>query len=155
MRDDLDLKKVVVTCMTFGLLIGLIGSIPGLWIPNLCCLWIIAGGFFSAMICGWDKHRLELADSAIIGFIFGLSYALFNEVSYHIVNGLFSILGFGITAAKVEITTSLFSAISYFFFNVVLSLFFGAVGGLIYASLFFSGGAPQTEPEPIKRSRLG
>ena len=155
MRDDLDMRKVVVTCMTFGLFIGLIGSVPGIWIPNLCCLWIIAGGFLSAMICGWDKHRLELADSTLIGMIFGLSYSLFNEVGYHLVNGVFALFGFGLVAEKTELAVAIFLAFGYFFFNIILSTFFGAVGGLIYASIFFHGGDPKPDVAPQRKSRLG
>ncbi len=151
MKGELEPRKVILTCLLLGFIVGVIGAIPIIWIPNLCCLWIIAGGFMSAYVLGRSDKNIELADGFIIGAIFGVSYAVFNEVAYHIVKAFLGIAGIGMALqpqTTLHLARGAILTIVFFVLNILVSFFTAGVGGLIY-SVFVKGdkGRPRHRPK--------
>ncbi len=151
MRGELEFRSVIVSSLFFAFFIGFISAIPYVSIPNVCCLWIIAGGFVSAFFAGRGKKTLETADGAIIGAIFGLAYAFFNEPAHYIIIAFLKVFGFSSESVGRGVFSDIFWAVVFFAVNVARSVVFGALGGLLYPLFFSPGGSSRVRD----RSKLG
>jgi|GEM_PF-5517187 len=159
MREDLEISRVILSCLFFGIVVGFIGAVPILWIPNICCLWVLAGGFATTFAVGYGKSRMEVADGAIIGTLFGVSHIVFGEIAYYLVSGLVGALGMGVDpgpAAEGELISGLIVAVLYLGLDAARSIVFGAAGGVLYVTLKKTVKEPQKQELPAKRpGRLG
>ncbi len=157
MREDLEIGRVVLSCLFMGMAFGFIGAVPVLWIPNMCCLIVVAGGAISALAAGWGKKSMEIADGVIIGFLFGLLFSFFNEIAFHLLSGVFSAIGLGLVQAPdqaTDLVSSFFRGFFYLILNILRSVVFGGVGGLLYVmALRMVHGKPSVEvASPQKRA---
>jgi hypothetical protein len=128
-------RKTILTCIFFGLIVGAISAVPILWIPNLCCLWIVFGGFISAYACDRGSKQMDVGDGFIIGALFGISYAVFNEFFYHIINAVLRTLGFAVASSSMTVSGFIMDVVRIVFllvFNLVLSFFIAGSGGAAY-----------------------
>jgi hypothetical protein len=129
-----------------GVILSVVGVIPILNICNIaCCLWITAGGFAAAYLYG-RKARVEMADGAAVGAIYGVAYAVVATVVGAALTILMGMLGMGLNVAQgagagnalagfgVQAGFGLVGAIIGGFLNLVLGVVFGAVGGVLYAA---------------------
>jgi hypothetical protein len=146
MRGDVDYNRMIMYCALFGAVVGVIGSIPILRLPNLCCLWIVLGGFGAAYAVGRDARDMEAMDGVIVGGLFGLVYGVIVNVVTFLVNIPLNLLGFGNLArgtpgggvlADLGIKVGLagfLGGLAVVALNIVEGVVFGAVGGVIYAA---------------------
>jgi hypothetical protein len=117
------------------------GAIPGVWLPNICCFWVIGGGIVSAHISAIGKKTMESADGMIIGSLFGVFYTIFNEALYFVKATAEYALGIGLPplyTASSSVLGYLLRELIVLLSNLGLSVFVGAAGGLIYTVLFFN-----------------
>jgi len=146
-----EIRNMLTAAVMVGAVAGVIGAVPLLDLCNVCCLWIIAGGFAASYIYGRGK-TIEPADGAIIGVLFGLVYGIVVTVMGLLVTtslkmltagagGLFSeqIDFFGVQIGEPLRTLMLA------FFNILLGMVFGAFGGAL---------ATTTTKEDVRKPRL-
>ncbi|MBU0762599.1 MAG: hypothetical protein KKD39_06195 [Candidatus Altiarchaeota archaeon] len=154
MKAEIEPRKAILNAALMGFIFGIVGAIPILWIPNICCLWILAGGFLSVYLVGKSKKSIELADGFIIGAIFGISYTVFNEVAYYIIVAIMAV--FSIGPSNIPNTTGgLAKGIVKMLFlalvNLVVSFFAGGFGGLAYV---VSSNPSETDKHSISRRKI-
>lgn len=125
---------------------GVLAAVPVVRLCNVCCLWIIAGGFAAAYLSG-RRGRVEVLDGALIGLLFGLTYGFVVNVALLVVGVLLNFLGLGANVSQglpgLQVSGILGSVVRGVF-RVVLGVFFGAAGGVLYAA-FSSGGQEKVE----------
>jgi hypothetical protein len=134
----MDIKHMVVPGIALGVALGIIGAVPFVNLCNICCLWIIFGGFAAAYLYA-RKTEVELADAAVIGVIFGFVYGITVNVAGFLVTTLLSLLGVGAGGLARE-PTGFFGvrmggplrSVTLAFFNILLGMVFGATGGVLY-----------------------
>jgi len=165
MRDEMDFRRALMYCLVFGVLVGLIGAVPLLRLPNLCCLWIVAGGFATTYLATRQMRSIEAVDGVIIGAIFGLVYGIVDGLGVFAINAFFNIIGLGLAVRGVKEGgfASLFDIhlagvawfLMLFILNVMVGVIFGAVGGLICAAIMAGGqyGGGGTKPQQGKKLR--
>ncbi|MFH0861781.1 MAG: hypothetical protein V1875_02010 [Candidatus Altiarchaeota archaeon] len=139
-----------------GMLVGILQALPSIvavivpsvgefsrpmrFILSVCCLWIIGGGAAAAYLFRKKVGEPDYKIGAAAGGIFGAVYAivvnglgfliglLLNMISSKVVStvepGLFGLTGLSSTAA------SFFAAVT----SLTLSVFFGALGGVLYVA---------------------
>jgi hypothetical protein len=156
MAEEVDFKRMIAYCVIVGALVGLVGALPILRLPNICCLWIIAGGFATTYFATREVKSLEMVDGAIIGAVFGIVYALVDHLAFSLINALFDVLGLGLAVRGVAagglgslLNITLRGTLWWgllLILNVIEGVVFGAVGGLLYAALFAEGGTQPDAP---------
>jgi hypothetical protein len=174
MKGDIDLARAAMMCAAVGLAAGVVSSIPVLRWPNICCLWIVAGGFFSAYLSTRGAKAIEIVDGAVLGGVFGLFYGVVVNVATFAVNMVLNLLGLGnvvrgvagtglLDKMGVHLGVGLLAGLFLIIMNFILGIVFGAVGGVIFAAAFEEGVAPGgrqqksmfTGPKgPTRKSRL-
>ena len=163
MAEEVDFRRMVVYCVIVGAAVGLLGAIPILRLPNICCLWIIAGGFAAAYLTTRDVKSVEMVDGAIIGAVFGIVYAIVDQVIFSIINALLDVLGLGLASRGVAVgglaslTNITLRSILWWglllILNIIEGIIFGAVGGLIYAAFFAEGGQKTDGPSWVTQPK--
>jgi hypothetical protein len=154
MADEVDYWRVLVICAAVGAAVGLVSSIPVVRWPNLCCLWIAAGGFACAYILGRSVRSVEVADGVIVGAVFGLVYGVVVNVFTFIVNIPLNILGLGsavrgmegggiLATLGIKLGFGMLGSLLIVAGNIFLGVVFGALGGLAYA---YATGYGRDEP---------
>jgi len=140
MKGEIDFTKTVLICSGLGILVGLVGAIPV--IRDLCCLWVVAGGFIAAYLATKEMETVELVEGVIVGALFGLVYGLSVNFSTFILNAILNFLGIGATVrgvvgggiiARLGIELSI-KALLMVVLNTIIGITLGAVGGLLYAA---------------------
>lgn len=139
----MEIKSMLMPAAGVGVLIGIIGAIPLVNLCNICCLWILIGGFLAAYMYG-RKARVEMADGAVIGVLFGGVYGIVVSIANFIVSTVMNMLGLGLSMAGgtedalsqfgFDVGTSILGMLLGFVINVILGVIFGAIGGVIYAA---------------------
>jgi len=166
MEADIDFKRAAIYCLAVGAGVGVIASIPILRLPNICCLWIIAGGFAAAYLSARDVMEVEAADCAIIGGVYGLIYGVAVNVATFVVNLPLNILGVGALARGftgggvldrlgVHIGLAMFGDAAVAVLNIILGVVFGCVGGLAYAALAELAGPKPKPRTPARQAPKG
>jgi hypothetical protein len=171
MKDDIDFTKVLLSCGAVGLAIAIVGAIPLLRLPNVCCLWIIVGGYAAAYFSSKSTNSPELMDGAVFGGIFGIIYGITVNVTTFMVNIPLNLMGVGSSARGtlgegilnrlgVHLGLVMLGDIAVIIVNIILGIVFGAVGGMLYA--FVSEGSAENKktmfpkgPQGKARSKLG
>lgn len=150
MKGDIDLPRSLGVCAAVGLAAGLVSAVPILRWPNVCCLWIVAGGFVSAYLCTRGSMAIEFVDGAVLGGIFGLFYGIVVSLSTVAINVVLNFLGLGnavrgVTGSGIadklglHLGVGLLAGLFLVVLNFILGIVFGAVGGIIYAAAFEEG----------------
>ncbi len=156
MEADIDFKRAAMYCLAVGAAVGVISSIPILRLPNICCLWIIAGGFAAAYLSARDVVDAEAADCALIGGVYGLVYGVAVNVATFVVNLPLNILGVGALARGfagdgvlsrlgVHVGLEMFGDAAVAVLNIILGVVFGCVGGVAYAAVAELAGSRQKQ----------
>ena len=151
MRKDIELGRVALSCLFFGMVFGLIGAVPIIWAPNICFIEVFLAGALASFASGWGKRPMEPGDGIIIGALLGLSYSIFNEISYHLFSDLFFSAGLILERPVNASGGFLFFILAeafYFLFNLAGSVFFGALGGLSYVRLASINRARLAQKQP-------
>ncbi|MFH1054525.1 MAG: hypothetical protein V1744_00355 [Candidatus Altiarchaeota archaeon] len=163
MGYEMDFKRVAVYCALIGLFVGVVAAIPIVRLPNVCCLWIIVGGFAAAYVSGRNMKIFELADGAIVGAVFGLLYGITDTIAILVVNMVFDLFGLGLAVRGVNVggVAALLNiqlkgvvwTLLSFVITTVEGVIFGAVGGVLYATLRGSekNGAKSVRTPTLKR----
>jgi hypothetical protein len=162
MSDELDLKRALTYCIAIGIVVGIIGSVPILRLPNICCLWIIAGGFAAVYMAGRDAKSVELVDGAVVGGMFGVIYGIVVNLTTFLVNIPLNILGLGslvrgttgtgvLNRLGIHFGIAMVGDFAVIIVNIIAGILFGAVGGLIYAAIL--GEKVTTTPSGLTRPR--
>jgi len=165
MKGDMDFPQAVKYAALVGLVVGLIGSLPLLRLPNICCLWIILGGFATAYLSGRYARSVEYADCAIVGGVFGVVFGIVVNVATFIVNIPLNVFGVGslargitgqgiLSRVGIHLGLIMIGDIAVVVLNIVLGVLFGAVGGLIYAAAVDDEGEVKPVYERSKKSKL-
>jgi len=162
MQAEVDLRRILLSCATVGLVVGIIGAIPVVRLPNLCCLWVIAGGFTCAYLSLRNTKGVETVDGAIIGAIFGFMYGILNQAVLFLINTLFTLLGLGLDVRGVAfgglsgVLDLHIGGVLWGLLLIILttleSVLFGAVGGALYAVVANSEDIPDPRRGKIRKS---
>jgi hypothetical protein len=149
----MDVKNMLIPGIVLGVVVGILGAVPFVNLCNICCLWIVAGGFVAAYLYGRDT-TVELVDGAVVGVIYGFTYGIVVSVTEFLVTTLLRILRIGggdlvggINLLSLEIGEPLRSLILTFF-NILLGMVFGAVGGVISSATMEGKGKDRGKPKP-------
>jgi hypothetical protein len=168
MSDDIDLNRAFMYCVAVGFVVGIIASVPVLRLPNICCLWIIAGGFAAVYLSGADVKNVEFVDAAVVGGMFGGVYGIVVNIATFLINIPLNLLGLGssvrgttgsglLDRLGVHLGIAMVGDIAVVVVNVIIGIIFGAVGGLLYIALIDERGAskPSGLIKPSTRTTLG
>ena len=145
MGRDLDIERIVFFCAALGLVVGVVAAVPILMVPNLCCVWIMAGGFIAAFLSTHRMKSPEVVDGAIVGAVFGFFYGFINGISIQIVKTVLNLFGIGL-AARGQTVGGVSSIMNFhiggilwglllFVLNIALGVLFGAAGGLLCTAI--------------------
>lgn len=143
-------RSFFLSALIAGALIGLLGNLPLLNLINcIFCLWVWVGGIFSVYLYQRFQHGgrgLSCAQGAGLGAVAGIIGALVGVVVFVLASSI-SMPIFAQIARSLQIEGLPFESgnfgsmlISAFFFltvDAILYPIFGAIGGLVAASVFW------------------
>jgi hypothetical protein len=144
-------RSFLLSALLAGLFIALFGNIPVINLVNcILCLWVWLGGALAVYLyqrfqrggagLSGGQGALLGAVSGLVGAVIGLPlYLVFSSVLNKLFSQLIDILQIqGGNPFRTGTGTSiLVQGLIWFFFNLVLYAIFGAVSGLITASLLW------------------
>lgn len=173
----LEKPSKIVPALVGGITLGLLSAIPVVNFGNICCcLWVLVGGAIAAkmLINRSPVYPVQSGDGAIVGLLAGAIGSLINliiGVPLGLLVGQTAMLSFldwmknlagqdPNARAQIEqamrmyqnrpFAEALVQSLFYWLIGAVVTMGFGALGGLIGVALFEKrkGGPPQGYPPP-------
>jgi hypothetical protein len=143
-------RSFLLSALISGVLIGLFGNLPLLNIINCClCVWVWAGGFLSVFLYRrYERGQsvLTLAQGAGLGAVAGLIgvfvglviYPLTSFISMPVFDSLARTLNIqgDLPFRSGDLGSIAISTLVFFILDIIAYPLFGAISGLIAASIF-------------------
>src|SRR5262249_44672417 len=173
----LEKPSKIAPALIGGITLGLLSAIPGLNLGNACCcLWVLLGGAIAAkmLINRSPVYPVQSGDGAVVGLLAGAVGSVVNlliGIPLQLLFGQAIMLSFlewmrNLTGQDPNATAQIDQAIRmyqnrpfaealvqsliYWLIGAVITMGFGALGGLLGVAFFEKrkGGPPQAYPPP-------
>ncbi|MFH0861782.1 MAG: hypothetical protein V1875_02015 [Candidatus Altiarchaeota archaeon] len=165
MRGEFDTRTILISCAILGVAVGVMSSIPVLMFPNICCLWIILGGFTATYLACRRDNTIEPVEAALVGAIFGIVYGITVNVATFLVRIPLNLLGWGVAVRGVtgtgildilglKLGFSMLGSTLVVLLNIFLGIVFGAFGGVLYAVSIESSEPAKPSQKMAKLGRI-
>ena len=143
-------RSLLLSALIAGVVLGVLGNLPVLnFINCFLCLWVWLGGIFAVYLYNrYERNRTQLdqasatvgqgagvgALAGVVGAFVGVFvYALTSFISTPMLESLARSLD----RNMFNPGTGIGRAMTFFFFDIFLYPFFGAIGGLLGAGVFW------------------
>lgn len=158
-----------------GLVMGVLGALPGVSLGNCCCCaWLVTGGFVAAYLLQSNTPQpITMGDGALVGLLAGLFGAAVNvivAVPMNLITGPFQQrLVKRLAESQPDLPEnarqiidnigagglSVVGTVMMFFVMLILGAVFSSLGGLLGAFFLKKKAAPEPPPPPFTTGPSG